>query len=137
MPKLSNVYLNENADKILYDLLSKREKKTNISHRSMPSFAQHKKFIASKPYKAWYFIMNVGEVIGSLYLSKNDEIGLFLFKRFQGKGLARPVLKELIKKHPKVKRFLANINPKNHRSILFFEKEGFRHIQNTYAWHRK
>jgi L-amino acid N-acyltransferase YncA len=33
------------------------------------------------------------------------------------------------------KRFLANINPTNYKSIQFFGKNGFIHIQNTY--HKK
>jgi len=39
-----------------------------------------------------------------------------------------------LKKNGK-KRYLANISPTNYKSIQFFGKHGFTHIQNTY--HKK
>ena len=36
-----------------------------------------------------------------------------------------------MKRHPR-KRFLANVNPRNKKSIAMFEAMGFRHLQNTY-----
>ena len=46
-----------NSDaRFLYLLLMERDPKTNISHRKMPTYNEHRKFIASKPYKAWYVI---------------------------------------------------------------------------------
>ncbi len=38
---------------------------------------------------------------------------------------------KLMEAHPR-KKYLANINPANERSIHMFEKLGFKHIQNTY-----
>ena len=64
----------------------------------------------------------------SLYLSKNNEIGIFLKKIHHGKGIGSKALKLLIVKHPR-KRYLANINPNNistgkwtPRYILLYEK---------------
>ena len=89
------------------------------------------KFIKSKPYSKWYIILKSKQKIGSIYLSKNDEIGIFLSKKFQGKNVGNFALNELMKKNPR-KRFLANVNPKNKKSIAFFKNNNFKLIQYTF-----
>ena len=121
-----------NSDvKFLFDLLKERDPCANISHKKMPTYSQHTKFIKSKPYSKWYIILKSKQKIGSIYLSKNDEIGIFLSKKFQGKNVGSFALNELIKKNPR-KRFLANVNPKNKKSISFFKNNNFKLIQYTF-----
>ena len=121
-----------NSDvKFLFDLLKERNPRVNISHKKMPTYNQHRKFIKSKPYSKWYIILKSKQKIGSIYLSKNDEIGIFLSKKFQGKNVGNFALNELMKKNPR-KRFLANVNPKNKKSMEFFKKNGFKLIQYTF-----
>ena len=121
-----------NSDvKFLFDLLKERDPRVNISHRKMPTYNQHTKFIKSKPYSKWYIILKSKQKIGSIYLSKNDEIGIFLSKKFQGKNVGNSELNELMKKNPR-KRFLANVNPKNKKSISFFKNNNFKLIQYTF-----
>jgi len=121
-----------NSDvKFLFDLLKERDPRVNISHKKMPTYSQHTKFIKSKPYSKWYIILKSKQKIGSIYLSKNDEIGIFLSKKFQGKNVGNFVLNELMKKNPR-KRFLANVNPKNKKSISFFKNNNFKLIQYTF-----
>ena len=121
-----------NSDvKFLFDLLKERDPRVNISHRKMPTYSQHTKFIKSKPYSKWYIILKSKQKIGSIYLSKNDEIGIFLSKKFQGKNVGNSALNELMKKNPR-KRFLANVNPKNKKSIQFFKNNNFKLIQYTF-----
>ena len=115
----------------LYELLKQRDPKANISHKRMPSFKQHESFIQSKPYSKWYIIQSSNDDIGSIYLSKNNEIGIFLIGKNQNKGIGCKALKLLIEKNPKI-RYLANVNPKNKKSIDFFKKNGFKLIQHTY-----
>ena len=97
----------------------------------MPTYSQHTNFIKSKPYSKWYIILKSKQKIGSIYLSKNDEIGIFLSKKFQGKNVGNSALNELMKKNPR-KRFLANVNPKNKKSISFFKNNNFKLIQYTF-----
>ena len=97
----------------------------------MPTYNQHTKFIKSKPYSKWYIILKSKQKIGSIYLSKNDEIGIFLSKKFQGKNVGNSALNELMKKNTR-KRFLANVNPKNKKSISFFKNNNFKLIQYTF-----
>ena len=121
-----------NSDvKFLFDLLKERDPRANISHKKMPTYSQHTKFIKSKPYSKWYIILKSKQKIGSIYLSKNDEIGIFLSKKFQGKNVGNFTLNELMKKNPR-KRFLANVNPKNKKSISFFKNNNFKLIQYTF-----
>ena len=115
----------------LYELLKERDSRANISHKKMPSIKQHEKFIQSKPYSKWYIIQNSNKDVGSIYLSKNDEVGIFLIKKNQSEGIGFNALKLLMEKNPKI-RYLANINPKNKKSIKFFKKNGFKLIQHTY-----
>ena len=115
----------------LFELLKERDPRANISHKKMPSYDEHIKFIKSKPYTRWYIILKSKERVGSIYLSKNDEIGIFLSKDYQKKNIGNTALVELIRKNPR-KRYLSNVNPKNKKSSTFFKKNNFKLIQHTY-----
>ena len=121
-----------NSDiEFLFDLLKERDPSTNISHKKMPTYDEHVKFVQSKPYSKWYIIFKSKQKVGSIYLSKNNEIGIFLSKKFQGKNIGDFALNDLIKKNPG-ERFLANVNPKNKKSIQFFKNNKFKLIQYTF-----
>lgn len=117
----------------LYELLRKRDLQTNISHKKMPTYAQHEKFVTSKPYKSWYVVRMNNQRVGSVYLSKQNEIGIFLLKEYQGLKLGKNILELLMEKNP-AEMYLANVSPKNHRSINFFKKNKFRLIQYTFEF---
>ena len=137
MLRLVNVYTRKDAVSVLYALLKEREARMNISHRRMPTLSEHARFVRLKPYKTWDLILSGDEIMGAVYLSKQNEIGLFIFRKYRGCGIGKKALELLMKKHKKVTRFLANINPKNRPSIDFFKNQGFFHIQNTYELHKK
>lgn len=115
----------------LYELLKERDPRVNISHKKMPNFAQHVKFVLSKPYAKWYVIVECKKNTGSIYLTKDNEIGIFLKKDLQCKGIGFNALKLLMEKNPR-DRYLANVNPKNKKSIQFFKNNEFKLIQHTY-----
>lgn len=120
----------------LFELLRERDPAVNISHRAMPSWDEHVRFVESGPYHAWYRIDRVlgGHTtvpIGSIYLTNQDEIGLFFSKSFQGQGYGATALDLLKAMHPR-KRYLANVAPLNKSSHKFFERRGFKPIQITY-----
>ena len=78
MVKLIKVENNKiNHIRLLYILLSKR--KYNISHKKLPSYREHKKFVINSPYRVWYLIKNVNRFIGSTYISKENNIGINAF----------------------------------------------------------
>mgnify|MGYP001216295684 FL=1 len=117
--------------RFLYQILKEREINTNISHKKMPTYNEHIDFVQSKPYSKWYIIYFGRKKVGSVYISKQNEIGIFIKRKFLKKGIGTRVLKIILEKNPK-KRFLANINPKNKKSIEFLKKNGFKLLQKTY-----
>ena len=120
--------------KFLFDLLKQREGIVNISHKSLPTWEEHVEFIKNNTYQSWEIIWVDNARIGDIYLTDRDEIGIFLDKESQSNGYGSIAINEFMKKNGK-KRYLANINPTNYKSIQFFGKHGFIHIQNTY--HKK
>jgi len=121
-----------NSDgKFLFDLLKERDSRANISHKKMPTYVEHIKFIKSKPYSKWYIIYNKTKQIGSIYLSKQNEIGIHLLKKYEKESTHIESIKKLMLLNPKIK-FRVNISPKNKNYIIFFKKLGFEMIQHTY-----
>jgi RimJ/RimL family protein N-acetyltransferase len=120
--------------KFLFDLLKQREGIVNISHKSLPTWEEHVEFIKNNTYQSWDIIWVDNVRIGNIYLTDRDEIGIFLDKESQSNGYGSIAINEFMKKNGK-KRYLANIRPTNYKSIQFFGKHGFIHIQNTY--HKK
>ena len=108
-----------------------RDLRQNISHKKMPTYNQHVSFVSSKPYSKWYVILYGANKIGSVYLTSQNEIGIFIKKSFQNKKIGNTALCRLIQKNPK-RRYLANVNPKNTKSIKFFKDNGFKLIQYTF-----
>jgi|TARA_B100001245_G_scaffold222441_1_gene194571 RimJ/RimL family protein N-acetyltransferase len=108
-----------------------RDSRQNISHKKMPTYNQHMSFVSSKPYSKWYVILYGMNKVGSIYLTSQNEIGIFIKKSFQNRQIGDTALREIIKKNPK-KRYLANVNPKNKKSIQFFKNHGFKLIQYTF-----
>jgi RimJ/RimL family protein N-acetyltransferase len=129
--RLRNV--NQFDFRFLYNLLKERNPNVNISHKKIPAYSEHVKFVKSKPYTKWNIIEYGKQKAGSIYLSKNDEIGIFLKKQFQGKNVAQEALELFMKMNPR-KRYLANISPKNIGSQKFFKKNDFKLIQYTYEF---
>ena len=126
--------VDESDAEFLYEQLKERENRVNISHKATPPWNEHIEFIKSKPYFEWNIILLDNQKIGNIYLTKRDEIGIFIKNQFQSKGYGSITLKKFMEKTGR-KRFLANINPTNYKSIQFFGKNGFTHIQNTF--HKK
>ena len=117
--------------RFLYDLLKERNSKINISHKRMPTWEEHVRFVKSKPYSKWYIIYNKDEKIGSIYLSKQSEIGIHLLKKYEKESIHLESIKKLMLLNSKIK-FRANVSPKNKNYIMLFEKLGFKMVQHTY-----
>lgn len=123
--------VNENDIIFLYQLLKERDPNQNISHKNMPTSNEHKKFVLSRPYTNWYIIKKNGEKIGSIYLSKRDEIGISILKKIEFDEIAKSSFKLLMELNPR-KRYLANVSPKNKISQKFLEKNGFAGLEYVY-----
>lgn len=131
--KLRKVEPSAMADlQILYKLLGQRTPTQSISHKGMPTFREHIDFVKSKPYAAWYLITDGEDIVGATYLTENNEIGISVFKAYQGKGYGKAAVEELMSMYEPP--FYANIAPNNVDSQVFFKKLGFKFIQRTYAF---
>ena len=132
--RLENVYKISNSPTILYELLKERESWQSISHKKLPSMAEHVRFMASRPYRVWYLVMvrdaDSQYAVGSCYMTKHREIGVFIFRQYQRKGLGAWAVQDMLRRWPGPIR--ANIAPGNMPSQLFFERLGFKHVQNTF-----
>ena len=84
--------------RFLYNQLKERDPKINISHKRMPSYSEHTRFVLSKPYSKWYIIYYKNRKVGNVYLSKMNEIGIFILKTIKVKGLGSLVLEQVLKK---------------------------------------
>lgn len=115
----------------LYCLLAQRTPDVNISHRDLPSWDEHCKFWQSAPYAEMCIIQYEGKDCGYVYLTKNNEIGIFVDKQYQNKRIGRTVIRHIIRTHPG-EVLLANVSPYNLRSQHMFERLGFTYIQKTY-----
>jgi hypothetical protein len=122
---------------ILHGLLLRRTHV--ISHKSMPTMRQHREFVLSHPYRAWYLIKAGNEYVGTIYLLKNNTIGVSV-----NKGAEKcfvPAIRLLLLKYkplPAVKSVRAaefdfNVSPSNRRLIAILESMGARRTQVTYV----
>jgi RimJ/RimL family protein N-acetyltransferase len=138
---LTNVYDREDRAEILYRLLAERDAKVNISHKEMPCLGDHIRFVEERPYRFWYFVMFRDEVAGACFLTHNNEIGIFIFKSHQRRGLAYETVKLLIGLHApmfaipgkRTGHFIAHVSPYNLASAALFDRLGFQLVQRTYA----
>ncbi len=131
--KLVSVAREKQAAALLYELLKERTPDVNISHQKLPTFKKHASFVRWHPYRAWYLIKIDEDYVGSIYLSMQDEIGIFILKDHQGHGYGSTAIRALIEKHPERTCFLANVNPANKRSAKMFGRLGFTLLQHTYV----
>lgn len=130
---LMNVYDHMGCHVYLYKLLAERDETVNINHNSLPTWEQHVTFVNSRPYAVWKFIETEDETVGACYLTKLDELGIFIFKRHQGNGYGKEALK-LLMAECGPRKYVAHINPRNERSKALFAALGFTHVQETYEY---
>ena len=123
--------INEKDYEFLYKLLSERKQITFISHKKMPTYEEHVKFIESEPYSKWYIIQIDDKKIGSIYLTKENEIGIHFFTQYEESERFQNVIKEFFLKEPQ-DRFVMNVSPKNEQYIDLTKKLGFHLVQHTY-----
>lgn len=141
---LRSVYETPHAHDILYRLLKERRPDESISHKRMPTWEEHCRFVDSQPYQFWYIVSahdplegftewtKDANPVGAIYLTERlAEIGCWIFDEFENSGLRAQAILALMRKHPRP-RYVANINPRNADLTAVFSELGFKHIQNTY-----
>ncbi len=142
MITLHDAYATPGAPKILWDIMVERrdENDANISFE-MPTKEDHYKFIKTTPFAHWFLIEIRQDVVGYVSVSWRNEIGIVLFKAERGKGYGAQAVQKMMgivtplpaRPSDRPGHFVANINPKNVRSIRMFKSLGFDLVQHTYA----
>ena len=112
-----------------------------ISHSSMPSFSQHRKFVKSKPYRAWYIVVYNEVPVGTFYLSNENVVGINI-KDGLIRDLLPNVMRYILKKYKPLQeiksvraaRFICNIPPKNMILRDIFDQLNQELLQLTYSF---
>ena len=61
---------------ILYDQLKNRN--CGISHKLLPQYQDHSKFVKNHPYRYWAIVSENNLPVGTIYLQKDNSIGINL-----------------------------------------------------------
>ena len=128
--------INENNLKFLYSLLKDRE--YSISHKEIPSFEEHSSFVKNHPYHKWFIVKNQSYLIGSIYIHKDNSIGLDIINQFE--LLIPDILYFLEKRYKPLpyiksvrsKNFFFNISPQNHKLQNLLVSLGYEISQISY-----
>ena len=120
----SHKEMTESAQFFLYELLAERKVSESISHKRHPSYQEHVKFVQSKPYMGWYLIMDGEQPVGTCYITKYREVGIWLMSNAKGKGAGKQAMQQLLAMYPG--RVFTNTSLYNDGAKAFYEKCGFR-----------
>ena len=131
-----NNAINKSNLNFLYKLLKSRE--YCISHKELPSFEEHSNFIKNHPYHKWFIVVNLSNLIGSLYIHKDNSIGLDILKEYE--ILIPNVLSFLEKRYKPLpyiksvrsKNFFLNLSPQNKRVQDLLISSGYEISQVSY-----
>ena len=134
--KLIPISERQDAAHYLWDLLAERKPEQSISHREMPTWSAHENFVKHHPYRCWKLIETPHGIVGAIYLTMQNEIGIGIFSWAQGQGYGPSAIMLLMTEYGP-RRFLANVSPSNEPSRKMFEALGFTHIQNTFSLEAK
>ena len=140
MKKINFINIKKNSKEHHENLYQILEKKTySISHYDLPSFEEHKNFVANNTYRIWNIIKMDNVILGSFYITFDNSIGINLIEAKY--NLYLDIIQKILieykplkeKKSLRSKYFIFNSNPKNNLLIKALKKIGTEHIQNTYA----
>lgn len=108
----------------MYELI-KEYLKTDLSVTvlTLKPFDEYFKAYRSNDLKTYIIVRNK-ERVGFIHITKDGEIGYYLTKKYEGKGIASNAVKDMLKLHP-MKRYFATVNINNTRSKNLVMKLGF------------
>jgi hypothetical protein len=137
LPKLVRVKKNDVHIKALYELLKNR--KFNISNQNLPTLSEHKLFVLNNPYRDWYLIKVNKFFVGTMYLLKDNCIGIYVEE--QNKYVIEKTIEWVLRnkkplsgiKSVRVSDFNINIAPNNKIFSSVLRKMGATPIQLTYS----
>ena len=127
-------------NKLLYEFLKKR--KFNISHKDIPTYENHLKFVKNNPYRKWFLILYNFEIIGSIYILYDNGIGIDI-PPLRYKIIDRILNIVFLKIKPlkaipsiRTSNFHINISSKNNNLNKFIIKSGGVLKQHTFEFEK-
>ena len=137
MVMLEQITGSERHVSALYRLLNARTHR--ISATKNVSEPDHRRFVEDHPYRAWWLVLQKGSVIGSVYLGKDNSVGVDLTDEHV--GLLPDVVNQVIDTHrplpaiPSVRRgsFFINVAPSDLQKIDQIRRLGWEKTQETFA----
>ena len=138
LPKFVPVKKNDKHINALYKILKNR--KFNISNNSLPSFSEHKLFVINNPYRVWYLIEVDKFFVGSIYLLKDNCIGVHVID--QDESIIKKSIEWVLKnkkplqeiKSVRASYFHINLPPNNIIFTKIIESMGATLIQSTFSF---
>lgn len=122
--KNKNNFLRDSSNEdnlFIYNLVKKFLKSDlSVTFLSLPPIDEFFKIKIKR-----YIISNGKESLGFVQILENNEVGYFLEKKFQNKGIGTECVELLMKLNPR-KRFFATINNKNESSKKLIKTLGFK-----------
>ena len=125
--------------KFLFELLKTRSRKNSISHRTLPTFKQHKAFVQARPYRYWFIIEVSGLFSGATYITKTNSVAIHLINN--NKKIYEEVLSFIIKNIEPLKPlpsirgkdYTVNLSTKNNIYSKVIISLGGKKVQDTYC----
>lgn len=115
-----------------------KSRKYSISRKSIPSKKEHSNFVFNHPYRVWYLIYKNKNLAGSIYLHKDNSIGIDLLEF--NKNDVFLTIKFIKDKHKPLqsiksvrsKEFFINVASKNQQLIRILKDLNMIEIQRSF-----
>ncbi len=95
----------------------------SVTVLTLKPFDEYFKDYRSNNLKTYVIVVN-GERAGFVHITKDGEIGYYLRKKYEGKGIASNAVKDMLKLQP-MKKYFATVNVNNTRSKKLVTELGF------------
>lgn len=126
---------------VAYQLLLERPAEADISHSILPTPDEYTAFVKSHPYRVW-FVIETDAVVGTIYLTRQNEIGIAILNGQQRKGYAEEAVKRIIEAWPPLpgkvavrnSGYVAHVASANMPSLALFSKIGAKVVSVTYRF---
>ncbi|MBT6536259.1 MAG: hypothetical protein HOK98_08740 [Rhodospirillaceae bacterium] len=136
---LAEVEASDHHIAVLFEILGKRRGHHRISHGAAPGFEAHRDFVHTHPYRHWFLVSYDGEFIGTIYLTKENVLGVFVDDT-QLAHLGRVIVYVIqafdpLPAIPSIRnaKYTINLSPENTAYAGVIEELGGRLIQQSYV----
>ena len=141
--ELEKIEKSSEHKEVTYTLFKRRLEDFRISSSRQLDFKEHCLFVENHPYHKWFLIKFQRDYIGTVYLSNDNSVGIFLAKNqcFRLPEIINIVLSQFkpLPAIPSVRQgfFVMNISPENAKYENILTELCLPLIQKTYQLRKK